>query len=293
MKRLIVLAGPTAVGKTEMALRRAEELGCPIISADSRQVYKELKIGTAAPTEEQLARVRHYLVGHRSITEYYSAWEFYEDVMRLLPELFREHDDVLMTGGSMMYIDAVCDGIDDIPTISAEVRARVGQMYEEHGLEYVGERLRELDPEHYGVVDLKNPRRVIHAVEVCLESGTTYSSLRKRRRVEHDFAIEKYCLERPREELFGRIDARVLEMVNNGLVEEARRFYPQRGLNALNTVGYKELFAHFDGEYDLAEAIRLIQRNTRRYAKKQMTWFMLHETAIPYIFLRADEGTKE
>ena len=273
--KLIVIVGPTAVGKTEFALRVAEKFRCPIISADSRQVYRELKIGTAAPTEEQLARVKHYLVGHRSITNYYSAWEFEQDVMTLLETLFEEHKYVVMTGGSMMYIDAVCNGIDEMPTISDDVRQRVWAMYEQNGLEHVQGLLKTLDPEFYDVVDLKNAKRVIHAIEICMQSGTTYTSLRTNSYKERPFGMVKVGIERERQELFDRIDARVEQMIAYGLEQEAKTYYPQRNLNSLNTVGYKEMFQYFDGDIDLAEAIRLIKRNTHRYAKKQMTWFKL------------------
>lgn len=273
--KLIVIVGPTAVGKTEFALRVAEKYACPIISADSRQVYRELKIGTAAPTDDQLARVKHYLVGHRSITDYYSAWEFEQDVMNILSVLFQTHKVVVMTGGSMMYIDAVCNGIDEIPTISDDVRQRVWSDYETHGLDYMLSMLQSLDPEHYDIVDRKNAKRVLHAIEICLESGSTYTSLRTNSRVERPFDIVKIGIERERQQLFDRIDQRVEQMVEMGLEDEARTYYPQRSLNSLNTVGYKEMFQYIDGQVDLEEAKRLIKRNTHRYAKKQMTWFKL------------------
>lgn len=273
--KLIVIVGPTAVGKTEFSLRVAEKFCCPIISADSRQIYHELKIGTAAPTPDQLARVKHYLVGHKSITDYYSAWEFEQDVMKLLEALFQDHKAVVMTGGSMMYIDAVCNGIDEIPTISDEVRQRVWNDYEKYGLDHMLALLQTLDEEHYEIVDRKNAKRVLHAIEICLESGTTYTSLRTNSRVERPFDIIKIGIERERQQLFDRIDERVEQMMQLGLEDEARTFYPQRSLNSLNTVGYKEMFQYFDGDIDLEEAKRLIKRNTHRYAKKQMTWFKL------------------
>lgn len=275
---LVVLAGPTAVGKTELALSLAEALQSPIISADSRQVYAELQIGTAAPTAQQLQRVKHYMVGHRSIADYYSAYEFEQDVLALLADLFAQHRAVVMTGGSMMYIDAVCNGIDDIPTISDEVRQHVASLCAEHGAEYIQQMLLQLDPEFYHQVDLCNTKRVVHAVEVCLMSGQTYTSLRTNTVRERPFDILRVALDRPRPELFERIDSRVDQMMTDGLEEEARRFYPQRHLNSLNTVGYKELFQYFDGDIPLDEALRLIKRNTRRYAKKQLTWFRLRNS---------------
>lgn len=270
---LIVLLGPTGIGKTDLSLSIATALDCEIISADSRQLYRDMQIGTAAPTAEQLQTVPHHFVGTLGLEEYYSAAQYEADVLDFLSTAFLQHDKMLLTGGSMMYIDAVCDGIDDIPTISAEVRERVMQKYKAEGLELLCEELRSLDPQHYAEVDLKNPRRVIHAIEVCYMTGNTFSSFRTRTRKERPFHIFKIGLQREREELFYRINARVDAMIEGGLVEEARRLYPYRHLNALNTVGYKELFAYFDGEMDLSMAIEKIKKNTRVYAKKQMTWF--------------------
>lgn len=270
---LIVLLGPTGIGKTDLSLSIATALDCEIISADSRQLYRDMQIGTAAPTAEQLQTVPHHFVGTLGLEEYYSAAQYEADVLDFLSTAFLQHDKMLLTGGSMMYIDAVCDGIDDIPTISAEVRERVMQKYKAEGLELLCEELRSLDPQHYAEVDLKNPRRVIHAIEVCYMTGNTFSSFRTRTRKERPFHILKIGLQREREELFYRINARVDAMIEGGLVEEARRLYPYRHLNALNTVGYKELFAYFDGEMDLSMAIEKIKKNTRVYAKKQMTWF--------------------
>lgn len=275
MKTLLVLAGPTAVGKTETALRLAERLHCPIISADSRQVYREIPIGTAAPTSDQLARVPHFLVGHRSVCDYYSAYEFEQDVLQILEKQFETMDTVVMTGGSMMYIDAVVRGIDEIPTISAEVRERVSQMLERDGLEHLLMVLQTLDPEHYEIVDRMNAKRVVHAVEICLQSGTTYTSLRTGQAKKRPFRTVCVALDRPREELFERIGIRVDEMLRLGLEEEARNLFHLRHLNSLNTVGYKEMFAYFDGQMTLAEAAEKIKTNTRRYAKKQLTWFRL------------------
>lgn len=274
-KTLLVIVGPTAVGKTQSAIEVAERLACPIISADSRQVYKELKIGTAAPTDEELARVKHYLVGHRSIDDYYSAWEFEQDVLSLLDSLFLSHDVVVLTGGSMMYVDAVCNGIDEIPTISDEIRNKVWGIYESQGLDTILEMLHELDPVHYDEVDRQNYKRVIHAVEVCLESGQTYTSLRTNTHKQRPFRIVKVGIERDRQQLFERINRRVDIMMQQGLEAEAREFYPRRTLNSLNTVGYKEMFAYFDGSMSRDEAVEKIKTNTRRYAKKQMTWFKL------------------
>ncbi|MDY3913659.1 MAG: tRNA (adenosine(37)-N6)-dimethylallyltransferase MiaA [Phocaeicola sp.] len=270
---LIVLLGPTGIGKTDLSLSIATALDCEIISADSRQLYRDMQIGTAAPTAEQLQTVPHHFVGTLGLEEYYSAAQYETDVLNFLSTAFLQHDKMLLTGGSMMYIDAVCDGIDDIPTISTEVREKVMQKYKTEGLEVLCEELRSLDPQHYAEVDLKNPRRVIHAIEVCYMTGNTFSSFRTRTRKERPFHILKIGLQREREELFNRINARVDAMIEGGLVEEARRLYSYRHLNALNTVGYKELFAYFDGEMDLSVAIEKIKKNTRIYAKKQMTWF--------------------
>lgn len=271
---LVVLTGPTAVGKTELSLSLAEALQCPIISADSRQIYSEMTIGTAAPTAEQLARVRHYLVGCCSVADYYSAYEFERDCLDLLPTIFAQTDGVaLMTGGSMMYIDALCDGIDEIPTISDNVRHDVWQHYQNDGLDAMRQWLRQLDPAYYEQVDLCNGKRVVHAIEICLEAGRPYSELRTGRTKPRDFDIVRIALNRPREELFVRIGRRVDEMIAQGLEDEARRLYPMRHLNALNTVGYKELFSFFDGALTRLRAIEDIKTHTRRYAKRQLTWF--------------------
>ncbi len=273
LKTLLVIVGPTAVGKTETALSVAEQLHCPIISADSRQVYRELKIGTATPTAEQLQRVKHYLVGHRSVADYYSAYEFEQDVLKLLDTLFVQHDVVLLTGGSMMYVDAVCNGIDLIPTISAEVRQQVWTEYEEKGLDFMLGKLHSLDPEYYNKVDKCNYKRVLHAIEVCIEAGQTYTSLRTNSKVERKFRIVKVGIERERVELNQRIGMRVEQMIEQGLEAEVRSCLPMRHYNSLNTVGYKEIFDYFDGKMSRDEAIEKIKTNTRRYAKKQMTWF--------------------
>lgn len=270
---LLVLTGPTGVGKTELSLQLAEHYGAPIISADSRQFYRDIPIGTAAPTAEQLARVKHYFVGQLALTDYYSASCYEEEVLRLLDTLFQEHAYVLLTGGSMMYIDAVCKGIDEIPTITDEVRREVLEHYHRVGLEALCEELRERDPVYYGEVDLKNHKRVIHAIEICRQTGGRYSDLRTRQVKQRPFRIVKIGLIRPREELFDRIARRTEQMMADGLLDEARRVYPLRHLNSLNTVGYKELFACFDGAITLDQAIEKIKRNTRVYSKKQVTWY--------------------
>lgn len=270
---LIVLTGPTGVGKTELSLQLAEHYGCPIVSADSRQFYRDIPIGTAAPTAGQLARVKHYFVGQLALTDYYSASCYENDVLALLSTLFDTHDYVLLTGGSMMYIDAVCKGIDEIPTITDEVRREVVAYYERMGLEALCEELKILDPVYYDEVDLKNHKRVIHAIEICRQTGGRYSDLRTRQVKQRPFGIVKIGLIRPREELFERIARRTGQMIADGLIEEARRVYPFRHLNSLNTVGYKELFAYFDGKMSLDEAVEKIKRNTRVYSKKQVTWY--------------------
>lgn len=291
MKTLVVITGPTAVGKTQLCLDLAQRLGTPIINADSRQIYRDLKIGTAAPTEEQLRQVHHYFVGTLSLDEYYSASMYEQQTIALLEKLFQENDYALMTGGSMMYIDAVCHGIDDIPTVDEQTRETLKRRLQEEGLESLCEELKRLDPEHYEVVDLQNPRRVVHALEICLMTGNTYTSYRKAERKERPFKIIKIGLTRPREELYQRINSRVDQMMEQGLLEEARQLYPLRHLNALNTVGYKELFNYMDGIWTLDEAVERIKGNTRRYARKQLTWFKkdsdviwAHPTNISDIF---------
>ena len=273
MKNLIVLVGPTGVGKTETSLNIAENYSIPIINADSRQIFSEIRIGTAAPTEEQQRRVRHYFVGTHSITDYYSASLYEESVMSLLNDMFQKTDIAMMCGGSMMYIDAVCNGIDDIPTVDDETRRLMKMRLDQEGLPALVEELKRVDPEHWEIVDHNNPRRVVHALEICHSTGKTYSSFRTNTVKERPFNIIKIGLTAEREQLYDRINLRVRDMVANGMVEEARRVYPMRELNALNTVGYKELFEHFDGTTTLEEAIVKIQGNTRRYCRKQLTWF--------------------
>lgn len=272
-KNLIVLLGPTGVGKTELSLRLATYFGSPIINADSRQLYTDIPIGTAAPTLEERERVEHYFVGTHQLEDYYSAAQYENDVIKLLDKLFQNHDVVLLSGGSMMYIDAVCKGIDDIPTIDNVTRERMRQRYEQEGLDALVEDLRKLDPEYSAICDLKNPKRVIHALEICTMTGKTYTSFRLRKEKVRPFRIIKIGLQRPREELFERINSRVDVMVENGLIEEAKRVLPYRHFNSLNTVGFKELFQYFDGTWDLNFALEKICRNSRVYAKKQMTWF--------------------
>ncbi|MBS5552198.1 MAG: tRNA (adenosine(37)-N6)-dimethylallyltransferase MiaA [Bacteroides sp.] len=273
MPTLIVLIGPTGVGKTELSLRIAEHCHTEIISSDSRQLYADLKIGTAAPTPEQLKRVPHHFVGTLQLTDYYSAARYEEEVMEKLKELFQTHSSVVMTGGSMMYIDAVCKGIDDIPTIDSDTRELMLKRYEKEGLEALCAELKLLDPEYYAQVDVKNPKRVIHALEICYMTGKTYTSFRTRSQKKRPFNILKIGLRREREELYERINRRVDLMMEEGLLEEAKRVYPYRSLNSLNTVGYKELFKFLDGEWELPFAIEKVKQNSRIYSRKQMTWF--------------------
>lgn len=273
-KTLIVVLGPTGVGKTELCLSLAEHLGTPIVNADSRQIFAELPIGTAAPTPEQQQRVKHYFVGNHHIEDYYSAAQYEADVMHLLEdEIFPQHDVALLTGGSMMYIDAVCKGIDDIPTVRDDIRTWMKQRLEEEGLEALVAELKEKDPEHWAIVDKKNPRRVVHALEICHQTGKTYTSFRTAAKKIRPFNIVKIGLNRNRAELYDRINQRVLTMIDEGLEQEARQVYPKKGLTALRTVGYKEMFAYFDGEIDGEEAIRQIQSHSREYMRKQLTWF--------------------
>lgn len=272
-KTLIVLIGPTGVGKTDLSLSLASCFKCPVISADSRQMYRDIPIGTAAPTAEQLAMAKHYFVGNLGLTDYYSAAKYEEEVMKLTAELFEQHDTLLLTGGSMMYIDAVCKGIDDIPTVDDETRKLMLERYEAEGLDTLVAELKVLDPTYYAEVDLHNPKRVIHALEICYMTGKPYSSFRTNKAKERPFNILKFGLKREREELYERIHKRVDLMIENGLIEEARKVYPHKSYNSLNTVGYKELFKYFDGEWTLEEAVEKIKQNTRIYSRKQTTWF--------------------
>ena len=272
-KKLIVITGPTAVGKTDLCMQVARHYDIPIVNADSRQLYRELPIGTAAPTAEQQQAVRHYFVGTLGIGDYYSASMYEQQVMTLLPQLFAVSDYALLSGGSMMYIDAVCNGIDDIPTVDNQTRSLIKQRLADEGLEALVEELRRLDPEHYEIVDRQNPRRVVHALEICHMTGRTYTSFRTAHKKQRPFQIVKIGLNRPREELYARINRRVDLMMEQGLEDEARRMFPHKDVNALNTVGYKELFDYFEGRWPLNEAVERIKGNTRRYARKQLTWF--------------------
>ena len=278
MNSLIVITGPTGVGKTELCLQVAEHYGIDIINADSRQIFAEIPIGTAAPTAEQMQRVRHYFVGSHHIGDYYSASSYEQDVLKLLPTLQHptsntKHPIALLSGGSMMYIDAVCNGIDDIPNIREDIRNEMKRRLEVEGLDSLLEELSRLDPEHYAIVDRKNPRRILHALEICHQTGRTYTSFRTGEKRKRPFNIIKIGLNRDRDELYERINQRVLDMIGQGLEQEARAMLPYRELNALNTVGYKEMFQYFDGVIPLKEAIRQIQSNSRRYARKQLTWY--------------------
>lgn len=273
MKTLIVIVGPTGVGKTSLCLNIAERFDTYIINADSRQIFKEIPVGTAAPTTEEKKRVKHFFVGKLCINDYYNASMFENDVIKLLNDLFSNKDYMIMSGGSMMYVDAVCNGIDDIPSVDEGIRRQVKLTYETEGLGVIKDRLKELDPEYFRVVDQNNPKRLVHALEICLSTGKTYTSFRTHKKKERPFRIIKIGLDREREELYSRIDERVDAMIAGGLIEEAWQVYPYRTLNALNTVGYKELFGYFDGKYTLDEAIFKIKSNTHKYCRKQLTWF--------------------
>lgn len=279
---LHIILGPTGVGKSRYAVDMAQRLGCSIINADSRQIYREIPICTDAPTKEMLTKVHHHFVGTHSVHDQYSAGHYEQDALKVIREEIERHGNALLAGGSMMYIDAVTNGIDDIPDIDPQLRKEVLDEYNEKGLEHMRQQLQRLDPEHYKVCDLNNWRRVLHAIEVCRQSGATFTSLRKGRNNERDFDIVKIGIIRERETLYKRIDDRVLRMIERGLRDEAEAMLPYRHLNALNTVGMKEMFGYFDGLYDINEAIRLIQRNTRHYARKQMTWFR-HDNTIKWI----------
>jgi tRNA dimethylallyltransferase len=282
VKTLVLILGPTGVGKTELSLRVAEHYGCPILNCDSRQVFRGIPIGTAAPTAEELARVKHYFVATRELDEDYNAGQYERDALGVLEELFATYDVVVMTGGSMLYADAVCHGLDDLPSVPPEIRREVtekGRRANGEGLKWLQEEVQRLDSDYWKVVDQQNPARLAHCVELCMTTGVAYSSLLRlkangeRLKKERPFRIVKVALDRPRAQLYARIDERVKQMIADGLVEEAKAVYPKRHLNSLQTVGYKELFAYMDGEYDLERAIELIQQNTRHYAKRQLTWF--------------------
>ena len=282
MNNLLVLLGPTGVGKTELSLRLAECLGSPIINADSRQIYKGIEIGTAAPTAEELARVKHFFVHTLQLDDYYSAAEYEKDVLQLLEDLFKEHENVILSGGSMMYIDAVTKGIDDIPTVDEETRGLLKQRLETEGLDQLLAELRILDPDYYNIVDKKNHKRVVHALEICYMTGRPYTSFRTNSQKCRPFRIVKFGLRREREKLFDRINQRGDQMMRDGLMEEAKRVYPLKNLNSLNTVGYKELFKVLDDEWELPMAVERIKKNTRVYAKKQMTWYK-HDADIHWL----------
>ena len=271
VKTLVVVTGPTAVGKTALTMELAQHYGVPIINADSRQIYRELKIGTAAPTDEQLRQVPHLFVGSKSIDDYYNASMYEQEVLSYIKE--SSSPIQLLSGGSMMYIDAVCNGIDDIPTVRDDIREEMKRRYQEEGLEALCEELRQLDPEHYAIVDRQNYRRVIHALEICHQTGKTYTSFRTQQKKERPFRIVKIGLNREREELYNRINQRVDQMMKDGLLEEAKSLINKRSVNALNTVGYKEIFDYLDGRWSLEEAVERIKGNTRRYARKQLTWY--------------------
>lgn len=270
---LLVIAGPTAVGKTQFAIETALQCESVVLSADSRQFYREMKIGTAAPSDEELATVKHYFIGNLSIHDYYSVSKYEQDVLQLLQSLFAQHNVVVMTGGSGLYIDAVCNGIDELPDPDPEIRQFVNDIYKNDGIETLRAQLRKVDKAYYDTCNLADHKRMIRAVEVSLQMGKPYSEFLKNPHKKRDFDILKYCLMRPREELFGRINRRVDLMMEQGLLEEARQLYPYRELNSLNTVGYKELFDFFDGKLSLEQAVTDIKTHTRRYAKRQMTWF--------------------
>ena len=283
MKTLFVILGPTGVGKTELCLTIAKHLKTPIINADSRQIFAELPIGTCAPTTEQQSIVKHYFVGNHQLHDYYSAAKYEQDALTLISRLFNgeedgiEHDTALLSGGSMMYIDAVCKGIDEIPTVDNNTRELMKQRLASEGLEALVEELKQLDPEHWSIVDRNNPRRVVHALEICHMTGKTYTSFRTNSIKQRPFNIVKIGLNRPRDILYDRINQRVLTMMEQGLENEARKVYPLRHLNSLNTVGYKELFAYFDGLIPQEETVRQIQSNTRQYMRKQLTWYKKDE----------------
>ena len=273
MKTLIAIVGPTGVGKTALCLDVAKKFDTVIVNADSRQMFKEIPIGTAAPTKDEQKRVKHYFVGNLSIVDYYNASMFENDVISLLERLFQEKEIVIMSGGSMMYVDAVCNGIDDIPTVKDDIRYAVKEAYDKNGLNALCKELENLDPEYYSIVDKNNPKRVIHAVEICLSTGKTYTSFRTNIKKERPFKIVKIGLIRERETLYERIDRRVDKMMDDGLLNEVQNLYPHRKLNALSTVGYKELFDYIDGKCTLDEAVFKIKCNTHKYCRKQLTWF--------------------
>ena len=275
-KNLVVVLGTTGVGKTEACISIARHLHCEIINCDSRQLYESIPIGTAAPTAEQMLKVRHHFVGILPLDRYFSASMYEEAVCKLVEESC--HDTFLLTGGSMMYIDAVCNGIDELPTVRDDIREEMKRRLADEGLDALDRELSQLDPQHWQNIDHNNPRRILHALEICHQTGKPYSSFLSHSKKERPFNILKIGLTRPREEMYERINLRVLKMMDDGLEDEARKVYPLRHHNSLNTVGYKELFDFFDGTTDLEEAVRRIQSNTRRYMRKQETWFKRDKT---------------
>lgn len=283
-KKLLVILGPTAVGKSGFAIEKARQLHSPVINCDSRQIFRELKIGVARPSDQQLAAVKHYLIATHSIEDHYTAGLFELEALALLEELFKTHDTLVMAGGSGFYIDALCSGLDDFPPADLEIRERLMQQMEGEGLESLQRELERLDPDTYNSIDISNRQRVVRALEVTLATGRPFSSFKTSPAKERPFEIEKIGLRRNRESLYARIDARVDEMMSDGLEAEARSLLQYRDLPALNTVGYKELFGYFDGEYPLEEAVRLIKRNSRHYAKKQMTYWR-RDSSINWIDL--------
>lgn len=272
MKTLVVIAGPTAVGKTTTAIRLAQLFNTEIVSADSRQIFVEPQIGTAVPSKEELSLVKHHLIGTLHVTAYYNAWMFEKDALSCVNNIFENHDVAIMVGGSGLYIDAVCNGIDEIPDIEPELRNKINSQFETEGLESLQKSLQTLDPEYYKIVDVQNPVRLKRAIEICLQSGVPYSQLRAQKKNVHPFSIVKIALNLPREELYGRINARVDEMVLRGLEDEVRSLVQYKDCMSLKTVGYREFFDYFDGVYSKDEAIEKIKQNTRKYAKKQITW---------------------
>jgi len=277
MKTLAVLLGPTGVGKTELSLSLAEALGSPIINADSRQIYREIPIGTAAPTAAEQARVPHFFVGTHSLEDDYNAGQYERDALALMDRLFASHDTLLMVGGAMMYIDAVCNGLDEIPAVSPALRQQLQEEYRQKGLGWLQEQVRECDPDYFGRADICNPQRLLHALEVTRQTGRPYSSFRTGKKKERPFRIVKIGLDRPREELYARINSRVDAMLAQGLLEEVRQVIPFREKNALQTVGYREMFKYLDGEWSLDEAADMVRQNSRHYAKRQLTWFKADE----------------
>jgi tRNA dimethylallyltransferase len=272
MPTLIVIAGSTASGKTAFSIKLAKALNTVIISADSRQFYKEMSIGTAAPTPEEQLQVKHYFIHNISIEDKYDVADYEHEVLALLDELFKTHDVVVLTGGSGLFIDAVCNGIDEMPDVQPEIRNKVEKLLQEGGINALAEEVQRLDPAYFAIVDQQNPRRLQRALEVCYQTGQPFSSFRSGNTTPRDFNFVKYALLWDRQELIKRIDKRVDMMVELGLLEEAKSLYPMHQLNALNTVGYKELFSYFDGQCTLEEAVEQIKIHTRQYAKRQMTW---------------------